>query len=273
MPELPEVETVRRGVEERLRGKEIIGVEVRHESIFDAIDAEGIKSMLLGNSVERMERRGKYLIFCMSHGERILLHLRMTGQLCAFDDVFMDDKHCHLVVHFAKGGFYYRDVRRFGRFCPMGLGGKTEAGFECLGYEPMDRQFTLNYVKEGLRGRHCPVKARILDQRFIAGIGNIYADEILFRARIHPLRPCDELTNCQIKRLKKACETVLEEAIADHGTTFRDFRDVYGESGSHQEYLAVYHRAGEPCLVCGEMIAETKCAGRTTSFCPKCQKR
>lgn len=273
MPELPEVETVRRSAEPNLSRKIIVSAEVYNDDVLDGITKEEFIAFLTGNSVDHMERRGKYLIFCFADGEKMILHLRMTGQLICFADDFVPDRHCHVIVHFQQGGFYYRDVRRFGRFCLMGTGGKTEQGFHALGYEPFDRKFTVNYVKEGLAGHSCSVKVRILDQHFIAGIGNIYADEILFRARIYPERLCRDLTNCQMKRLKKAAEDVLAEAIEHRGTTFSDFRDGYGEIGGHQEYLSVFHREGEPCPVCGTTIEKIKCGGRTTSFCPKCQKR
>lgn len=273
MPELPEVETVRRSVELKMKDKKILSVTVNNSDVLDGFTPESFVALLEGNSVVKMERRGKYLIFCFKSGEKMILHLRMTGQLICFDDDFIADKHCHVVVRFEQGGFYYRDVRRFGRFCLIGSGGKTEAGMAQLGYEPMDRNFTVNYVRDGVQGRRCSVKSRILDQHFIAGIGNIYADEILFAARIHPERMCCDLTNCQIRRLKKASETVLSEAIEHRGTTFSDFRDGYGEIGGHQEHLSVFHRAGEPCPVCGTTIEKIKCGGRTTSFCPKCQKR
>lgn len=273
MPELPEVETVRRSVESRIAHKSIRSVEVHNSDVLDGVSSADFCTLLLDNAVGKMERRGKYLIFCLESGEKIILHLRMTGQLICFDEDFKEDKHCHVVVRFDRGGFYYRDVRRFGRFCLIGSGGKTQIGMEQLGYEPMDRKFTVNYVRDGVAGRHCSVKSRILDQHFIAGIGNIYADEILFAARIHPERRCCDLTNCQIRRLKKASETVLAEAIEHRGTTFSDFRDGYGEIGGHQEHLSVFHRDGEPCPVCGTTIEKIKCGGRTTSFCPKCQKR
>lgn len=276
MPELPEVETVRRIVSENIRGKKIMAVEINNESVLDTISAVDFVDMLMDNVVTEMKRRGKYLIFHFADDNEILLHLRMTGQLVCFDTEaeFVKDKHCHVVVNFEEGGgFYYRDTRRFGRFCPIGVNGKTEAGLRKLGYEPADRQFTVNYVKEGVGNRRCPIKARILDQEFIAGIGNIYADEILYEARIHPEKPCSELTNCQIKRLKKASEQILEEAIEHRGTTFSDYRDGYGRVGGHQEHLKVFHRKGKTCPRCGAIIEATRCAGRTTSFCPKCQKR
>lgn len=274
MPELPEVETVRRTIETKICNKTIRSVEVNHTDVLDGMEKEDFIDLLVGNTVLRMERRGKYLIFCLKQQKKLILHLRMTGQLIYFENDFPKDSHCHVVVYFEDGGgFYYRDVRRFGRFCLVGSGGKTECGMNRLGFEPMDRKFTVNYVKDGVQNRRCSVKARILDQHFIAGIGNIYADEILFAARIHPERMCAELTNCQIKRLKKASEDILLQAIEHRGTTFSDFRDGYGESGGHQDHLAVFHRAGEPCPVCGTIIESIKCGGRTTSFCPKCQKR
>lgn len=273
MPELPEVETVRRIVSENICGKKITAVKVNHEDVLDGMTAEEFTDLLCGHMVTAMKRRGKYLIFCLDSGEELLLHMRMTGQLVCFEDDFEQDKHCHVVVRFDKGGFFYRDVRRFGRFCHVGYGGKTECGLRKLGLEPMDRKFTVNYVKEGLQNHRGPIKARLLDQEFIAGIGNIYADEILFEARIHPQKPCCELTNCQIKRLKKAAETVLDEAIEHRGTTFSDYRDGYGRVGGHQEHLKVFHRTGKECPHCGATIETLKCGGRTTSFCPKCQKR
>lgn len=273
MPELPEVETVRQTIESKICQKEILGVEVHQEDVLDGITKDDFIKLLQHNTVEKMERRGKYLIFCFRSGQRLILHLRMTGQLIAFEDAFDQDHHCHVVVRFAQGGFYYRDVRRFGRFCPIGSGGKTEQGMAQLGYEPLDPEFTVSYLREGLSRRRCGVKTRLLDQHFIAGIGNIYADEILFAAKLHPECPCGELTDEQIHRLKKAATEILEQAIAHRGTTFSDFRDGYGEIGGHQEHLAVFHRAGEPCPICGTIIEKIKCGGRTTSFCPNCQRR
>lgn len=273
MPELPEVETVRRIVSENICEKEILAVEVNHRDVLDGMTSADFTALLLGHAVVAMKRRGKYLIFCLDDGNKLLLHLRMTGQLVYFADDFERDKHCHIVVRFDEGGWFYRDVRRFGRFCLVGAGGKTERGLNKLGPEPMDRKFTVNYVKNGLQNHRGPIKARLLDQEFIAGIGNIYADEILFEARIHPEKPCCELTNCQIKRLKRATESVLAEAIAHRGTTFSDYRDGYGRVGGHQEHLKVFHRTGKDCPRCGATIETLKCGGRTTSYCPKCQKR
>lgn len=273
MPELPEVETVRRTAESKICHKKIIGVQVNREDILDGITKNDFIMLLRNNTVERMERRGKYLIFRFASGDGLILHLRMTGQLISFDNSFDGDRHCHIVVHFEQGGFYYRDVRRFGRFCLIGSDGKTERGMNQLGYEPLDPAFTAQYLKDGMVGRRCAVKTKILDQHFIAGIGNIYADEILFAAKIHPESRCADLTDSQIHRLQKAAVKILLQAIADRGTTFSDFRDGYGEIGGHQEYLAVFHRAGEPCHHCGAIIEKIKCGGRTTSFCPQCQKR
>lgn len=273
MPELPEVETVKRSIEGHICGKKILRVEVANENVLDAISKEEFIDLLKDCSIKNIERRGKYLIFCLENGKKLILHLRMTGQLIWFEDAFNADRHCHVVVSFEKGGFYYRDVRRFGRFCPVGSGGKTEEGLMALGCEPFDPQFTEEYLKKGLAGRRLSIKNRILDQHFIAGIGNIYADEILFAAGIHPELPCMDLTDDQILKLKDAAKCVLKDAIRYRGTTFSDFRDGYGETGSYQEHLAVFHRDGMACPVCGAVIEKIKCGGRTTSFCPQCQKR
>lgn len=273
MPELPEVETVRQTVEPEICHKKIIAVQVNHEDVLDGIAKNDFIKILRDNTVTKLMRRGKYLMFDFASGERLILHLRMTGQLIAFENSFEGDRHCHVVVHFDRGGFYYRDVRRFGRFCLVGSGGKTEMGMNRLGYEPLDREFTLQYLKDGMAGRRCSVKTRLLDQHFIAGIGNIYADEILFAAKIHPECRCADLTDAQLRRLQKVSREILLQAIANRGTTFSDFRNGYGEIGGHQEHLAVFHREGEPCPRCGTSIEKIKCGGRTTSFCPQCQRR
>lgn len=273
MPELPEVETVKRSVESNICGKKILRVEVNNEDVLDGISKKGFITLLEGHNIEKIERRGKYLIFCLEGKKRLILHLRMTGQLIWFGRDFTMDRHCHVVVSFEQGGFYYRDVRRFGRFCLIGSGGKTENGLKTLGYEPFDPEFTETYLKKGLAGRRSSIKNRLLDQHFVAGIGNIYADEILFAAGIHPELPCKDLTDNQIAALKEAAVNVLDEAIQYRGTTFSDFRDGYGETGGYQEHLAVFHRDGMACPVCGAVIEKIKCGGRTTSFCPQCQKR
>lgn len=274
MPELPEVETVRRTLEKNICGKEIESVQIYNDDVLDGVSSADFKTLLIGNRVDAVDRRGKYLIFCLADGNRLILHLRMTGRAVYFNEKPLIDRHCHVIIGFKNGGgIYYQDVRRFGRFCPIGSGGKTEKGLQSLGPEPFDRKFTVNYVREGFHGRRCPVKARLLDQHFIAGIGNIYADEILFEARVYPEKYCDELTNCQMKRIKKAAEKILAKAVEHRGTTFSDYRDGNGEAGEHADYLKVFHRDGQPCPVCGTVIEKIKCGGRTTSFCPKCQKR
>lgn len=273
MPELPEVETVRRSIEAQICGKKIESVTVHNDDILDGINRDAFIALLTGNSVTAMERRGKYLIFVLADGNRLLLHLRMTGQFICFNAEPQLDAHCHLLIRFSGGGCYYRDVRRFGRFCLMGNNGKTECGLQKLGPEPFDRAFTLKYLQDGFAGRKCAVKARILDQHFVAGIGNIYADEILFQAKVYPEKCCCRLTRAEIKRIRQAAVEVLSAAIEHRGTTFSDFRDGNGDYGGHQEYLQVFHRTGKPCVKCGTLIGKIKCGGRTTSFCPKCQKK
>lgn len=274
MPELPEVETVKRTVEPQIAGQKIVDVALRNDAVLANISAAAFKDFLRGNFVKSMSRRGKYLIFHMGQGGEMVLHLRMTGQFILFHDHPLLDKHCHLVIYFQHGGgAYYRDVRRFGRFWVIENHDFSGTGIENLGPEPFDKAFCGDYLATMFSHRRTSIKSCLLDQHIVAGIGNIYADEILFDAEINPFRPCHGLTVEECDQLCSSARAVLRKAIENRGTTFRDYRDGAGDIGGFQERLNVFQKQGEPCPRCGVPIKKTVCNGRGTYYCPHCQPK
>lgn len=273
MPELPEVETVRRSLAERCCHKQIGEVIVHNDQVLANRGSGEFSAILRERVIVELQRRGKYLLFLLDNDAVLVLHLRMTGQIIYYEGDPPQDKHCHLVISLAGGcGLYYRDVRRFGRFWLYESGEcYEEGGLATLGPEPFDEEFTVPYLQAGLRKRRCTVKERVLDQTFIAGIGNIYADETLFAAGINPLRRCDTLTEGEVRALHAAAISVLTEAVAKRGTTIRDYRDGNDEEGNFQRYLRVFGRGGETCQHCGTILIKCKCGGRGTTYCPQCQ--
>jgi formamidopyrimidine-DNA glycosylase len=273
MPELPEVETVRARLEPVLTGRRFERVEINDARLVRPYDPAEVAAELEGERVAAVERRGKYLIVRFETGRVLLIHLRMTGSLRhAGPGGLQADPHRRAVVRLDDGSdVAYRDVRRFGTWLLLEPG-------ELLGYlatrvgdEPFAVLFTAARLGERLAGRRAPVKAALLDQRTVAGLGNIYVDEALWRARIHPLRPADSLDRDELRRLHRAVRTTLEHGIARQGSTLRDYALPDGGSGSMQDEFKVYGRGGEPCDRCGMPIAKTRVAGRGTWFCPNCQ--
>ena len=273
MPELPEVETVRRTVLPHIQNRIIKKVVINHKDVLDGMEPETFARIFKDNAVAEIRRRGKYLILVLQGGEEIILHFRMTGQLVFFEDELPELSHIHAVFYFDKGGFYYRDVRRFGGFSVIGAGGSMEKGLKELGPEPMDKEFDFDYVRDKFNRSSGSVKAKLLDQHFAAGIGNIYADEILFACGIYPETPCKEVTDDEVKSIIKHAAAILNESIKNRGTTFRDYRDGSGEKGSNQNYLKVFRRWGQQCVNCGTTLEKLKCAGRSTTYCPNCQHK
>lgn len=273
MPELPEVETVRRTVLDRCQHKKIIDVAVDNDSVLANVDVATFRAALQGRAIKTIERRGKYLLMILDNDTMVMLHLRMTGQLVYFEEMPEADKHRHVTITMEQGFLSYRDVRRFGRFSLYQDGAPiTDNGWLQLGAEPFDDAFTVDYLTEGLAKRRCPIKNRLLDQTFIAGIGNIYADEILFATAIHPLRRCDSLDEDEVASLHRGCIDVLALAVEKRGTSFSDYVDGSGNAGEFQQFLQVFQRGGEPCPRCGNRLEKCKCGGRGTTFCPHCQK-
>jgi formamidopyrimidine-DNA glycosylase len=274
VPELPEVETVRARLAPVLEGRRLDRVEIADPRLTRPHDPAEIARELKGERVLAVERRGKYLIVRFESGRALLIHLRMTGSVRhAPAGTLPDDPYRRAVVRLDDGSdVAYRDVRRFGTWLllePFEVGAYLDAR---VGREPLSASFRVRDLAAGLRGRRTPVKAAILDQRTVAGIGNIYADEALWRARIHPLRPAGELDADEVRALHKGVRKALELGIARQGSTLREYRLPDGSSGRMQAEFRVYGRAGEPCPRCGTPVEKIRVAGRGTWYCPRCQQ-
>ncbi len=259
MPELPEVETLCRQLNEIIPGEEILAVEVLDSRL-------GMVPSLIGERVVSVYRRGKWMQIEMENGLTAALHLRMTGRLLWQTDGAPLPSHTRLVISFPAGRLLLIDPRRFAVFC-MRPADTAPAPLA----NPLEK-IPARRLREIAEGRRLPVKSFLMDQRFIAGIGNIYACEILFKAAVDPRRPAGSLTAAEWRKVEKAAAAVLCRAVACRGTTVSDWRDLFGMSGTNQEHLEVYSREGEPCRRCGGRIERTTMAGRGTWFCPACQK-
>jgi formamidopyrimidine-DNA glycosylase len=274
VPELPEVETIRARLAPRLEGRTLDRVEIVDARLTRPEPPEAVASSLEGERIARVARRGKYLIFEFESGRHLLVHLRMTGNVeHPAQGGLAADPYRRAVVRLDDGSdVAYRDVRRFGTWALLEPG-ELDDYFAArrLGREPLERGFTTRSLAHALAGRRAPIKAALLDQRAAAGVGNIYADEALWRARIHPLRPAGSLTGDEVARLRKAIRAALEMGIARQGATLRDYRDPEGRRGRMQDEFKVYGRADEPCPRCGTPIEKTRAGGRGTWFCPHCQ--
>src|SRR4051794_15017215 len=275
MPELPEVETIRARLAPRLEGRRFEQVEIVDHRLTRPEPPEAVAAALVGERISSVGRRGKYLIFEFESGRHLLIHLRMTGNLeHPAAGGLGSDPYRRAVVRLDDGSdVAYRDVRRFGTWSLLEPGEVADYfSARRLGGEPLERGFTTRVLTNALAGRKAPIKAALLDQRAAAGVGNIYADEALWRARIHPLRPAGTLGANEIQRLRKAIRAALETGIARHGATLRDYRDPEGRRGRMQDEFKVYGRAGEPCSRCGTPMEKMRAAGRGTWYCPQCQE-
>ena len=272
MPELPEVETVRRALDPAVAGRRLERVEILDGRLVRPFEPLEVAMELEGEVVERLDRRGKYLIFRFESGRVLLVHLRMTGSFVHSDGSLPDDPYRRAVLRLDNGSdIGYRDVRRFGTWLLLEPGELDPYLAERLGDEPFSEAFTPRALGRRLEGRRAPVKAALLDQRSLAGMGNIYADEALWRARIHPLTPAGELGPAEVKRLHAAVREALELGIRRQGATLSDYRMPNGDSGAMQEEFEAYGREDEPCSRCGTPIAKIRAGGRGTWFCPRCQ--
>jgi formamidopyrimidine-DNA glycosylase len=274
VPELPEVETVRRRLEPVLVGRRFDRVEILDPRLTRPEDPLEVAAELVGERVEAVDRRGKYVVVRFESGRALLIHLRMTGSLLhvAGNGLPEADPHRRAVVELDDGSdVIYRDVRRFGTWLLVEPGEAQPYLDARLGREPLAQAFTVKRLGEAFGGRRAPVKAAILDQRRLAGVGNIYADEALWRARIHPQRPAGELDEDELRALHRGIRAALRAGISRQGATLRDYRTPDGGSGGMQHEFKVYGREGEPCERCGRPIEKTRAAGRGTWFCPGCQ--
>ena len=280
MPELPEVETIRRELENLLPGRKIMRVELRRENMLRGQSPRLFEKGLLHRCIERVTRRGKFLLVRLDEGT-LLIHLGMTGQVLwtACSDISDDgdisilDKHIHLILEFSDNcRLCFRDARRFGRFHL--IDGKLEKKlFSHLGPEPLSRKFTAQDFNLALKGRTASIKALILNQRIVAGLGNIYVDESLFHAGIPPQTSGGQLTSAQTVCLHAAIQKVIRAAIRRRGTSLSDYLDPRHRRGTFQLMLQVYGREGQSCFRCGTLIKKTIVAQRGTHWCPQCQKK
>jgi formamidopyrimidine-DNA glycosylase len=277
MPELPEIETIRRQLAPALEGRRLERMEVLDPRWCEPAPPSALEDAVRGRTIELLGRRGKYLILSLEDDVHLAMHLRMTGNLLLAHASDPDPKY--LRVRFVLGPdgtkeMHFTDVRRFGTGNVL-LGSDALAEFFAsrLGVEPLSPDFTAEALRALAKGRRAPVKAFLLTQERIAGVGNIYADEALWRARIHPLRPVGSLRRGQLESLRAAVVETLNAGIDARGASIDDFRNADGARGSFQDRFLVYSREGEPCPRCGTPIRKLRAAGRGTYVCPNCQRR
>ncbi len=286
MPELPEVETVRRGLEPRLLGRTIERAQIHDGRLTAPEDPTAVGLELDGERVAGVGRRGKYLLIGFATGRTLVVHLRMTGWFHHLPQTVtapvtvpgtvtgaVTIGHVRAVFELDdRSTLLYSDQRRFGTMRLIESGGLDEHLRQRAGPEPLGGEWSAAQLRAALRGRRAPIKALLLDQLVVAGVGNIYADEALWAARIHPLREGRSLTARQVAALHGSVVRVLEQGIAAQGASIRDYRGVDGQRGSMQERFSVYGRDGEPCPRCGRAIAKIRVAQRGTHFCPSCTR-
>lgn len=274
MPELPEVETIRRDLDPLVTGRQVCGVWVEDATLpllaGPAVGIDALRGALEARTITGLGRRGKYLLLGLDDGYTLVMHLRMTGRLvwrCTGDPpepyerarLMLDDEH----------ELRWSDLRKFGTWRltddPAAVAGR-------LGPEPIDADFALSQFRAALHGRRAPIKSVLLDQRRVAGLGNIYVDEALFEARIRPDTPAGDLAAGPLKRLFAAVRLVLERGIEHRGASFRDYVDGQGIAGRQHMFVQVFRRTGKPCYACGTPIERIIVGQRSTHFCPQCQK-
>lgn len=274
MPELPEVETIRRTLEKRILDRPIQSVTVLYPKVLCHCTETEFEQALVHRDFTGLERKGKYLIANLDSNDRVVVHLRMTGRLVVVPWGSPLEKHTSLQIHM-KDDLELRlvDQRKFATvYLLMEPGYGPIKGLASLGKEPLEEAFSPEYLMKQVGGRTAAIKSVLLDQRRIAGLGNIYADESLHRAGIWPGRCAGSLSDDEIIRLHRNIQEVIREGIAYRGTSFRDYVDGDGRKGCFQERLKVYGREGQPCTNCGRPIGRIKLAGRSSFYCPNCQK-
>ena len=276
MPELPEVETIRRDLSKTIVGRTITKAKAYDEKILVDIGKRTFARRLKGKTITSLRRQGKVLIIELSSGLCLLVHLRMTGRLYTVSSDEALPRHTRATLHLDNGQrLVFVNPRRLGR---LEMGVSSQSGACCLlantGMDALSPELNEDLIEELLRSHSIPIKKFLLNQRYIAGIGNIYASEILFRSRIHPGRPANSLRASERRKLLKTIRRVLEEAIKHGGTTVRDYRTGEGREGAYQHKLRVYGREGKRCTRrgCRATVVRMKHAGRSTYFCPECQR-
>jgi len=284
MPELPEVETIASQLKDLVVGRRVADFESFWHRVTEPLPAKHFARRLSGRQITGVGRRGKFVVLELDGGEALIVSLRMTGKLLFREAAAPDDAFVRAVIRFADGTLLrFADTRKFGRMAIVDQADLVEDGdrprkvgeplHRVLGIEPLTARFTTRWLRDLLQRRgRAAIKPLLLDQRAIAGIGNIYAIEALWRARIHPLRAAGSLRPDEVARLREAIRFVLRKGIRFGGASRRDYRDARGGEGRMQQEFKVYDRAGEPCKRCGRAIVRTVVGGRGTFHCPHCQK-
>lgn len=273
MPELPEVEQVRLSLGPHVDGKTILGVRLDLPKMVHYPAPEVFTKAVQGAQITRVGRRGKYLTLHLADDRYLLVHLRMTGALLAGKKGDPEPPYTRLAF-FLSGdeNLYFTDIRTFGVVELLGQDDKRDPGYEALGPEPLSPELTAEYLRQLAKGKSTVLKAFLLDQSHIAGLGNIYADEALFAAGIRPTRRVNRITKKEWQQVVDGVNQVIAQGLRNHGTTFRNYQDANGEMGDNVKYLQVYHRKGKPCFRCGTPLVQIKVAGRGSVYCPHCQK-
>jgi len=274
VPELPEVETIVRDIRPLITGRTLTRPKLYHTHVLRRVTKTRLLRVLAGNRIEAVDRRAKHIVLCLKSGERLVIQPRMTGSLVVHPSHLTPDERRYAVLQIGlegNGQLIFRDVRRLGTIWLLDEEG-WQAYTQHIGPEPLEADFGSKQFARRLSNSRQAIKKVLMDQRRLAGVGNIYANEALFRARLDPSRPANRLSQTEYQSLYRTVRAVLREAIREKGTTVRDYRTGTGESGSYQQILRVYGRGGEPCLRCRTLLATTHAIdGRATTFCWRCQ--
>lgn len=270
MPELPEVETILNGIKPFIAEQKIKNVIVRHRGLRWPVPTD-LAKQLIGHTVLAVTRRAKYLLVTFKHGT-LILHLGMSGKLCVLEEKIVPQKHDHVDIVFANVILRFTDPRRFGAILWTTDKIETHALLKNIGPEPLSSEFTGDVLWQRAQKKSAPIKSFIMDAHTVAGVGNIYATEALFMARIHPNKAANKVTREQYRLLAKAIKTILKKAIKKGGTTLKDFSQSNGKPGYFSIELEVYGRAGEPCVVCSTALKHIKLGQRSTVYCEQCQR-
>ncbi|MDO4312769.1 MAG: bifunctional DNA-formamidopyrimidine glycosylase/DNA-(apurinic or apyrimidinic site) lyase [Eubacteriales bacterium] len=275
MPELPEVETVRKILEPQLAGRTIVRLTLNRPDIIDHPSAEIFSERITGMQIAGMGRRGKFLSLKLANQDRLILHLRMTGQLLVTLPDDPVEKHTHIIFHLDDGKeLRFTDPRRFGRFWLLSNGEEDiYSGIHKLGIEPFDSRLTADWLQRQIGRRKKSIKECLLEQKTVAGIGNIYGDEILFEARICPARPACSLTGEEWSRLAAAIPSILQKGIRANRMTPEEYLAGRGKAYRKEPFFRIYGHEGDPCPCCRTSLTRIVLSGRSSFYCPECQKR
>ena len=275
MPELPEVEIIKRIIEPQIKGQKILSVDVRNEQIIAYPETSMFCGSLINKTITGMNRRGKFLSVNLDGGDKVYLHLRMTGQLLVTPKDYPMEKHTHLIIELSGGSqIRYIDVRRFGRFWYLKDGEDISiTGIDKLGIEPTDRKLTAEYLKATMGKRKKPIKELLHDQSIVAGIGNIYSDESLYAAEIYPEKKCADLSDDEWERLAEKIPEIIRWGIKANKMTAEEYLAGQGKEYRNTPHLKAYGHAGKECPRCGALFEKIIVGGRSSTFCPECQRK